>query len=242
MGVAKRKNARAVSSSAHRPDTTAKGSTATKFDLDFRPETYWDERRFLANITGTVRRQLLEEALKDPNAPAAVFEVFSDSERTKEIMPLLGIDYGRSVSGEYLRPCRANETEIARLWTPKTTFAEVISIRARRTKTGIIYSIIDDFCDGTSYQFSPKSSQMLLTFGELIRLLESAKRSDNATDHIGFVTGWWENELQCIRSCTEHAMAEELRDHIVAQSYFYPQLAEWYRDQFEKWVVTKRPS
>lgn len=208
-----------------------------KFDLSFCPEMYWDAQVcFLANVTGTIRRRLLELAIADENAPAAVFEIYSDKDKAWQILPALGFQYPAARSGEDLKPLRPNETEIARVWTPGTIHAEVTSVRALRNRNRILYSVTDEYWDsGSDYRIRRKSSSRPLTMGELINLMDTAEwgERDQCADGKGLVLPWWEQAWE------SQPDVDYVRQYVAVQSYFYPQLKDWYLAEFENWAATR---
>jgi len=215
-----------------------------KFDLSFCPEMYWDTQVcFLANVTGTIRRQLLELAIADENAPDAVFEVFSDKQKAAKVLPLLGYTGPSVRSGEDLPPVQSNETEIARVWTPTTVHAEVTSVRARSDGTSIFYMVVDEYwTEGYSYRISPESSTKPLTMEQLIQLIDTADLyfDDERAGKKGLVLPLWEQafESECRRGlCADSA--DSVRSFVAVQSYFYPQLAAWYSRRFDQWASGK---
>lgn len=196
----------------------------SRFDLDFRPRSYWGPQslktHFEARITGELRRRALVGAEEGtPLDPAEVVSSLDQQERAfrSAIHPAF-------MGGEYLPKLRPNEIEIARV-TLKSTTTDVVSIRARHLKDRIAYRIRDEYDDqgaGEGYTLRPKTSRLPLTMRELIRLIDGALP--------GGLVGFW-RDLN-VEGGSDPA---EMVDFARASSAFYPQLAEWYRQVNEDW-------
>ncbi len=119
------------------------------FDLNFRPATYWSEAKAVrANVTGTLRRAALEEALRakdDRAARAALDDRLGAASRE-----MLGVMHPSFRSGEDLRPVSRHEVEIARIEL-KSVHGEVTSIRARLRNGRIFYRVEDECANEFDY-------------------------------------------------------------------------------------------
>jgi hypothetical protein len=143
-----------------------------KFDLSFRPATYWSEsKRARANITGSVHRAALERALTEHN-PSLAQAALADL--TPGLKVALGAIHPSLRSGEDLPPTKKHETEIARV-TLNSIHGEVTSIRARMVNGRIYYRIADEMTTEFGYKFKakPRSSSQPLTLGGLIDLINN---------------------------------------------------------------------
>jgi hypothetical protein len=130
-----------------------------KYDLAFRPKSYWvyaDVRQqVFATVKGDVRRAQAMRALDDPNAfhhdPTDFQESLTEEEKLARgrIHPIL-------MGGEYLPSLQKGEVEIARV-SMKSVMGDVISVRARWEQGKIRYSVVDEH--RTQYIFTPESSE-----------------------------------------------------------------------------------
>jgi hypothetical protein len=197
-------------------------------DYNFRPSSYWDkEKRRLANITGTHRRLAAKRDLAahgkiDPG-------LLRDS--TREEKNFLGSINPRARSGEDLAPVRGNETEIARIYLPTTTHAEVTSIRARWSGGRICYRVVDEV--GITFRTKPRTSKLPLTLAQLIELIDTAKaylQNGKDVNWTGLVEPIWD---------MQHETGETQREayeFVEISSEFYPQLVDAFREKFKQWA------
>ncbi len=194
-----------------------------KYDLSFRPATYWSEsKRALANVTGTLRRQAFHSALEKGGVPS--LHLLND-DRDESYRQMLGAIHPAMRSGEDLTPVRRNETEIARL-TLDSIHGEVTSIRARSCGGRFLYRVEEEEMRFYGYRFviKPKSSKVPLSLRELILLINSATTvmvSDGTLGTPGLVVPHWSRgydfNFTSVSSC------------------FYPQLRPWFRDFYDFW-------
>jgi hypothetical protein len=119
-----------------------------KYDLDYRPTSYWD----LSDVHTVLLSRIKGEHRKR-------------DARVSRMHPML-------MGGEYLPDYEEEEVEIARVSLDSTT-ADVISIRARRTAEGIRYRVVDEY--ETEYRCVPELSEWLLSTGKLINLIDTAE-------------------------------------------------------------------
>jgi hypothetical protein len=113
------------------------------FDLDFRPAGYFAARelklRLPSDIAGQVRRKYARQLVA---AGAQVPDAVTAPTLTPKQRESIGRIHPRFMGGEYLPPLAGDEVEIARISLESTTFDQ-ISVRARRTRRRICYSIRD---------------------------------------------------------------------------------------------------
>jgi hypothetical protein len=192
------------------------------FDLDQRPATYFAARDVeFSSIAGQARRRLVRELVaagKDvPSELAAPTLSVDDREALGRIHPLF-------MGGEYLPPLQDDEVEIARISLASTTFDQ-ISVRARRTATGIVYSIRDEYEQGRdepAWDCGAQRSFEPLSMCELIAML------DNACPDGGAV-------LSPLSICVD-GDREQYRDFVTVESDFYPELGYYYAARVDDWI------
>ena len=117
----------------------------TKYDLTFRPVSYW-------TTPG--------DAPPEGQTPSATV-VWRYTRRTPLLDPTM----------DFLPEREGGEVEIACVLLASVT-ADVISIRARRWGRRIVYRIEDEY--GTAFRFKPKSSTQPLSMAELVGLIDGA--------------------------------------------------------------------
>jgi hypothetical protein len=208
-----------------------------QIDQNFRPSTYWDEeKRELANISGTVRRTA---ASAHKAHGRGRFPQNLTRKTTPEEKSWLGWLNPALRSGEDLPPVRRGETEIARIYLPTTVHAEVTSVRARRLKTGRIqYSIADEiyYYDGLLYRTKPRCSDVPLTLAELVELIQTAELvnpPDKKVVSTGLVEPLWEQQHGYGES------REQVQRFVHVSSEFYPQLGDAFREKFDQWALIR---
>ena len=129
----------------------------SKCDLDFRPRSYWGpqdlQTHYGARVKGELRRQAALSDLEAGTSNTAILQsALAEDERRAA-----GAVHPWFMGGEYLPDLLTNEVEIARV-TMKSTTLDVVSIRARFTRTRIVYRIVDEYMDedGDQYQLVPQ--------------------------------------------------------------------------------------
>jgi hypothetical protein len=212
-------------------------------DLDFRPD-YWDPSdpvtAILANVKGAKRREMIADILSGNAA-----ELAGDNELLRQALSQVepGLlqdeldDPGelnflgpRWMGGEYLPAYLAGEVEIARITLESVTM-DVVSIRARRAADRIRYRVVDEY--ESRFEFEPRDSELPLTFGELIEMIESI-RDDRDAEDLNWVDAVKDYNLD------GGGHLESMRDFVSADSPFYPQLAEHFRAREEEWYRRMR--
>jgi hypothetical protein len=199
---------------------------ASGFDLEFRLRSYfWPmaaDIHVLGRISGTRRRQIAAELLAAGHDPSEVEHLADNVLPDQERNGLMAIHPGLS-GGEYLPPLGLDEVEIARVNLIGSVLGDVISVRARRSKDGIAYSIVDEH--EMEYQPGISSSEQPLKMRELIDLLETSEPALG----IGFLEGSMEVGVDL----------DDLENFMRVESLFYPQLEAWYEQQTEQWLAEK---
>lgn len=132
------------------------------------------------------------------------------------------------MGGEYLLDLYSKEVEIARVVLQSTTM-DVNSIRARKTKHRIVYRIFDEYePECWDFHLTKKTSAKPLTMRELVSLIDNAR--ENGLVGNGQNYHFYEYGEE----------AEEIYDFETASSAFYPELAKWYDEVNEEWLVERQ--
>ena len=71
------------------------------YDLDFRPESYWDQKTGFTNIKGEMRRKIIQEAMSDGKFELLPSSLFSD-ELSDEERRLISQIHPGFMGGEFL--------------------------------------------------------------------------------------------------------------------------------------------
>lgn len=169
-----------------------------KYELHYRPVSYW---------------RTPGERITDACSPSAAGNPPAGRRRP-------AFDLGR----EFLPTREPEEVEIALIALASVT-GDLISIRAERAGTRIVYRIEDEY--GTKFRFYPKQSTQPLSLGELIAMI------DYVTGHLdgaqGLTSAYRDYNLD---GCD----AERLVDFVTVTSDFYPALRAYYEDQARAWL------
>ena len=127
-----------------------------------------------------------------------------------------------------------HEVEVAWTQWTKTIHGEIVSIRARPDGDRIRYRVVDEYEHRFEVPQDLASTELPLTLGELIRLIDEVK-TEFPCDGIF---------LSVIRFLHEDcdSSPDELRGYIDLGSSVYPQLGDWAEQTFEEWYrsVTQR--
>jgi len=100
-----------------------------KIDMNFRPDSYWDEDALLANVKGEFRRRQILQAINDGEVDEIPPPILADS-LPEHLRDFTGSIHPMLMGGEYLPDYENSEVEIARVALDSTT-CDVISVRAR---------------------------------------------------------------------------------------------------------------
>jgi hypothetical protein len=158
----------------------ARRARRPKFDLTYRPLTYWPVTR-----DGRVKLSCIAPELPD------------------------GLP---------------EEVEIARVELDSAT-GDTMAVTARRTKKFVKYAVIDEY--GTEFTFRPRRSELPLTFGELIALIDSVRVPGNEEYVGGLVMG----ALDCGVD-----NPSQMLDFVNVSSRFYRALGAYYAERVQEWV------
>ena len=143
------------------------------------------------------------------------------------------------MGGEYLPGYRKTEVEIARV-SLESIMWDVMSVRAWMEEDGLIhYQIADEYMeDGKSrYIFEPKTSELPLTLGELITMMDTADLTEEYNIGYTGLTSWREKNYDAIGPGKEEL--DSLADFVQVSSDFYPYLGLWYLDEAFEWYMAR---
>lgn len=202
-------------------------------DLDFRPTSYCADHTPVAavvqNITGTHRREVVALHMS-PEAGALLGEVdeaLLQDTVAPDVRIALGQMHPTFMGGEYLPDYHAGEQEIARVEVDTST-GDVLSLRARRTRTRYVYRLVDEY--EASFDITPTTSRYPLTLREVIHLLDTAS-SDELWTSSGVVRCWPESRVE------NGEEPEDVLDGVEVSSEVYPMLGRYYRKALAAWAA-----
>lgn len=204
--------------------------TYPNIDYAFAPASYWADADPLAailrNVTGENRRRMIRDSWRaeklDQLDEALLADQLPDDRREA-----LGRIHPSFLGGEFLPGYLPGEVEIARICLQSTT-SDVISLRARRTRTGIAYRVVDEYEE--VFLLPIAVSDEPLTLAELIRQFDEGSMEDPGFPDGGLSLGY--NNLNA-----ESGDFERLRHFTRIESDFYPQLCAHFERVFAEWVA-----
>lgn len=124
----------------------------------------------LAGLLATVRsehqRALLERAFHSGDI-SHLPDGALGSEVPRDVQAALEAIHPHYMGGSYLPPFRRSEVEIARVILRSTTL-DVISLRAAPHRKGIRYRMVDEYPEQGRWYFEPVTSDLPLTFADLV--------------------------------------------------------------------------
>jgi hypothetical protein len=215
--------------------TSTLGFTPKRFkgiDYTQRPQSYWDDSSVLhatlRNVKGENRRRLIRDfhSLEqlDKVEPGLAKDILSTPERES-----LGRIHPTFLGGEYLPDYQTAETEIARI-VLDSTLRDVISLRARRTKTGLLrYSIVDEYEGEFLYPKLPTRDP--LTLGQIVDWIDQTRIEGNSDDCYGL------GLIFTVSNFTEGEDAHRLENFTTVESDLYPELAQHYARLSSDWAI-----
>jgi len=201
-------------------------------DYTQRPLSYWDDTSVLhatlRNVKGENRRRLIRDfhSLEqlDQVEPGLAKDILSTPECKS-----LGRIHPTFLGGEFLPDYRTAETEIARIVLDSTT-RDVISLRARRTKTGLLrYSIVDEYEGAFVYPKLPTRDP--ITLGQIVDWIDQTGISDAPE----FGTGL--GLIYTVSNFTEGEDVHRLENFTTVESDLYPELAQHYARLSSEWAT-----
>ena len=202
---------------------------------EFRPDSYWSHENpvdaIVQQIFGQHRRDVARREL--PLAMAERREVLYDEAVCDRLYPttlaLLGdLFTPEMMAGELLPDYRPHEAEVARI-----VFADVLacgarpvfSVRARRTRVGARYRyrIVDE--RDTVFTLQRRSSAAVLTFAQLVGLIDTATSPLHRIDTLPLV------EEMALDLMVNAPSSRAIEHRIRVESCVYPQLAYYYAER-----------
>jgi hypothetical protein len=207
---------------------TVAGRAHENIDLDFRPESYWDQPGGKhANVKGQLRRRAIAASEVSGDADLAPPEVREESisDADKSFLQLMHPSYR---AGEDLPDYPEGEVEIARLAYTQTVHCEVTSIRARRESGRIRYRVVDEY--DSQITCARQWSDRPLTLRELIELIDSSSTPDCEGLYFGDLNSRLNNE---------ETAPDELEGFIEVSSLFYPNIGACYERAFKAWCEAR---
>lgn len=195
------------------------------YNLDYRPNTYWGINEANTHIGATIKGELRRKVAKKLAGEGHLDPLISVECLADNHVMAAGSMHPWFLGGEFLSDLKPKEVEIARVVLKSTTM-DVISIRARNTKSRIIYRIVDEYEDDPifSYDLIQKTSLKPLTMRRMIKLIDNAQEHGGLSGH----ARQWNYEY------TDDA--EGLYDFATISSEFYPELGAWYDAANEEWL------
>ena len=197
-------------------------------DYWYRPRSYWDFQspllEILKNVQGTVRRKIIEQHWAAGTVEELLDDLLVDEldDRQRESLSRLHPSF---MGGEYLPAYEGNELEIARIELEVST-SDVVSVRARRSRDMIFYSICDEYA--SDFDLSPTFSHCSLTLAELIGLIDYAGQDQSLG--LDFTLAQFPLE-----KFSEHFYLVE--EFCTVTSLFYPELSRHYRQLTDWWYT-----
>ncbi|NBS88163.1 MAG: hypothetical protein EBS60_08835, partial [Verrucomicrobia bacterium] len=141
----------------------------------------------------------------------------------------LGRIHPTFLGGEYLPDYRTAETEIARI-VLDSTLRDVISLRARRTKTGLLrYSIVDEYEGVFVYPKLP--SRGPLTLGQIVDWIDQTRLEADSDDAYGLGLTY------TVSNYTQGEDVHKLENFTTVESDLYPELAQHYARLSSEWAT-----
>ena len=141
------------------------------------------------------------------------------------------------MGGEYLPKYSRREVEIARIQLESTT-ADVISLRARGSRSRIEYRLVDE--NQTEFCLPQHTSREPFSLRELISFLDSVEHygGDPEWHRFGFVLSFNECNLDCGQDANLGTL-DDLQDFTSISSDFYPGLSAHYGQVIEEWYSVR---
>jgi len=143
------------------------------------------------------------------------------------------------IGGPFLPEKKTNVIEIANITLASTT-GDIFSIRAKKTKNRINYSIVDEY-EGT-FSLSIKSSQKSLSLKRMIKLIDNTEMNFMDSNYRNFFGGSRASNIEEFDRTTplSNEDIEGIWDFERVDSKFYPELEEWYDIQNFIWLIKKK--
>jgi len=174
---------------------------------------------------------MVSEAIDKTSVPSSLTETSLDP----SLRDFQGQMHPSMMGGEYLPDLKDTEVEICRIVLESTTM-DVTSIRAKKQKDRIIYRVEDEY--DNEYRLPHKSSSKPLTMKQLINNIDKCGEyhEDNLNEDFGIGL-----VLPSINYMSgEDYGDEEVISFVKVQSYFYPEIEEYYEIKKKAWLAAIR--
>ena len=209
------------------------------FQLNYRPESYWDDNvNGFTNIKGELRRQIIENAFREGNIDILPASIFSDKLSNEE-RKFTGSIHPAFMGGEYLPDYLDGEVEIVRVSLKSVTY-DVYSIRAKKADDGRInYRMVDE-CeswDNEYFKLKPEITLKPFTFGELVSFINNVEWNDDDGACKGLTTRF--RDMSFDPDSPVMRELEDLANFVSVSSFFYPDLIRWYENEAVEWFVDR---
>ncbi|MBW1700004.1 MAG: hypothetical protein JRH18_25170 [Deltaproteobacteria bacterium] len=209
------------------------------YDLEYRPESYWGgQLTGFTSIKGEMRRRIIRKAVSEGRLDTLSASLFSDALSEKERL-LVSRIHPFFMGAEYLPSYLPTEVEIARVSLNSVTW-DVISVRTRLEEDGLIhYRIADEYMEDERgrYRFSPDTSELPLTMGEQIHLMDTAELLEPYSLGFSGLTTWRDHNYEMTRP--DRDRLESLVHFVAVDSDFYPDLHRWYEEEALEWYTAR---
>ena len=209
------------------------------FQLNYRPESYWDDNiNGFTNIKGELRRQIIENAFREGNIDTLPDSIFSD-ELSNEERKFTGSIHPAFMGGEYLPDYLGDEVEIVRVSLKSVTY-DVYSIRAKKADDGRInYRMVDEYesWDNGYFKLKPEITSKPFTFKELVSFIDNVEWNDGYVACKGLTTRFRDMNYEPV--CPSRRELEDLVDFVSVSSFFYPDLIRWYEIEAVEWFMDR---
>ena len=199
-------------------------------DLSYRPQTYWPvsltQEQLISRIKGDARQKIARGILQTEGFPG-LNEFLAREELSKEEREIWGGIHPTFLGGEFLPVMLDGEVEIVRISLNSTT-NDQISVRACKKGKIISYRVVGEYEEDMSYDLPFDNSEMPLTLGELVKLMDGTNLPDDIFSG-GLVVANWECGFE------GNSDVEEAIRFVTIKSNFYSQLNEYYEIFSETW-------
>ena len=200
------------------------------FDLNFRPESYFDdltlEQKLQSKIMGQLRSEMVVRNIRQGSVPSELLR----SNLSEPVKNAQGGIHPWMMGGEYLPKLYPNEVELCRVVLKSTTM-DVESFRVRKQKYRFVYRIVDEYSN--QFVLKQTSSTKPLSMGRVIEILDTAQMifydTGEGWDEVGLI----KPHIAYYKELGEDR--EEMIDFVTVQSSFYPDLEEYYESQKKRW-------
>ena len=205
------------------------------FDLSWRPMSYFEdltlEQKLGSKIKGQIRGKKVIRDIRDQPVDPQLMK----SELASDLKDIHGKIHPVMMGGEYLPDLKDTEVEICRIVLESTTM-DVTSIRAKKQKDRIIYRVEDEY--DNEYRLPHKSSSKPLTMKQLINNIDKCGEYHEGNLNEDFGIGLVYPSVNYMSG--EDYGDEEVISFVKVQSYFYPEIEEYYEIKKKAWLAAIR--